>query len=279
MLALEKKNFHTRDSRLKFNKYGHTYSTKECPYLRSVSKVISSQFPAFDKMKVSKKLENTGNYKGMTALQIRKMWESAGKEARESGTVLHDQIEKYYNGVEVEADESDVAVDYFLEWDADHEDWEVYRTEWKIFDETLKIAGTIDAVFIDENGEFVLVDWKRCKEIKKGNRFESALGKGLEHIPDCNFAKYSMQLNIYKLILEKNYGISVSKMFIVNIHPAQSSYCHIEAMDMTDELKLVFGSNESTEIEPAKTSVGIVSALESGKEVHFTGTFMLSKIK
>jgi hypothetical protein len=33
MLALEKKNFHTRDSRLKFNKYGHTYSTKECPGL------------------------------------------------------------------------------------------------------------------------------------------------------------------------------------------------------------------------------------------------------
>jgi len=294
MVSLEKKNYHPRDDLILFNNSRHAYSTKRCPYLRSVTKVVYSQFPAFDKIKVSKKIENKKQYTGMNASEIRKMWEVNGKEARDAGTLLHAQIENYYNGEEVEADESDVALDQFLEWDAAHEDWVPYRTEWKIFDADLKIAGTIDAVFKDENGQFVMVDWKRCKEIKKNNRFDSASGTGLEHIPDCNFAKYSMQLNLYKLMLENNYGLSVSRMIIANFHPDQSSFHELEAMDMNKELQLVFSSPVATALraegnlrsaegtalraEGKRGGGGVLTELKSGKEIKITGTFILSQI-
>lgn len=242
MTLLQKTNYHPRDALLFFDKSRHAYSTKLSPYLRSITKVIYSQFPEFDKMKISQKMENKGQYKGKTAREIREMWAVNGKEAREAGTLLHEQIEKYYNGQEVDADDPDFALDQFVEWDTAHENWDPFRTEWQIFDDDLKIAGTIDAVFKDETGQVVIVDWKRCKEIKKSNRFDSASTGGLEHIPDCNFSKYSMQLNLYKLMLEKNYDLSVSRMIIVNFHPNQSTYREVEAMDLKNELQYVLPS-------------------------------------
>ena len=44
------------------------------------------------------------------------------------------------------------------------------HTEWTVFHEDLKLAGsTIDVVFENENGDLLLLiliyDWKRCKEV------------------------------------------------------------------------------------------------------------------
>ena len=46
------------------------------------------------------------------------------------------------------------------------------HTEWTVFHEDLKLAGsTIDVVFENENGDLLLLiliyDWKRCKEVVK----------------------------------------------------------------------------------------------------------------
>jgi hypothetical protein len=38
-----------------------------------------------------------------------------------------------------------------------------YRTEWTIFGEEERIAGSIDFVALKETGELVLFDWKRSK--------------------------------------------------------------------------------------------------------------------
>ena len=44
------------------------------------------------------------------------------------------------------------------------------HTEWTVFHEDLKLAGsTIDVVFENENGDLLILiyDWKRCKEVVK----------------------------------------------------------------------------------------------------------------
>ena len=37
-----------------------------------------------------------------------------------------------------------------------------YRLEWCIYDEDLKITGSIDAIFKNNNGGYDIYDWKRC---------------------------------------------------------------------------------------------------------------------
>ena len=42
-------------------------------------------------------------------------------------------------------------------------------------------------VFEKDDGSITLYDWKRCKEIKKDNRFESAKPECIKHLPNSKY--------------------------------------------------------------------------------------------
>ena len=44
-------------------------------------------------------------------------------------------------------------------------------------------------------------------------------GRLIQHIPDTNYWHYTLQLNIYKYILETKYGFNVKDLHLVVIHP------------------------------------------------------------
>ena len=96
----------------------------------------------------------------------------------------------------------------------------VYRTEWAVYDESLKLAGTIDMCAINANGSLSLYDWKRTKAIKKINYYKKySTLETLHYFDDTNFNHYALQLNLYKYILEKNNNFKVSSMYLVCLHP------------------------------------------------------------
>ena len=85
--------------------------------------------------------------------------------------------------------------------------------------EDFKIAGSIDMIFINEDGTLSIYDWKRCKNIEKFNNFgKKCLVQHLKHISDTNYWHYTFQLNIYKFILESKYGFTVKDLHLVVIH-------------------------------------------------------------
>ena len=65
-----------------------------------------------------------------------------------------------------------------------------------------------------------LFDWKRTKNLSDEftNPYRSLLPP-LSHLPDATGVKYCLQLNVYKHILQKHYGATVSGMFVVCLHP------------------------------------------------------------
>ena len=88
-----------------------------------------------------------------------------------------------------------------------------------VFAEDLKIAGTIDAVFINDDNSLSLYDWKRSKEIKYTS-YDNEMGfKPFDKLPNCNFSKYSIQLNIYKEILKTYYNFKIKEMYLIICHP------------------------------------------------------------
>ena len=58
----------------------------------------------------------------------------------------------------------------------------------------------------------------------------------LSHIPDLNYWHYSLQLNIYKTILERKYGEKISEMYLVCLHPIHDNYQRIRVSDMSVEV-------------------------------------------
>jgi hypothetical protein len=134
----------------------------------------------------------------------------------------------------------------FAQFVSDHPRLKPYRSEWMIFHEELRLAGSIDMVYENANGTLMIYDWKRCKEIKKANSFgEFALTECINHLPDTNYWHYALQLNTYKAILEAKYEKKVTSMCLVGLHPNLERYQLFKVPDLTHEIKALFALRQA----------------------------------
>ena len=62
---------------------------------------------------------------------------------------------------------------------------------------------------------------------------------GMEHIPDTSYWHYALQQNLYRHIVEKCYGLTVSNMNLVILHPSYSSYKVVRVPRLDDEIQLI----------------------------------------
>jgi len=242
---LEIVNSHPRDERIRFVDETHTYYIDgSCAGYISSTTLVHTLFEKFDADKVIKKMRASRNwykspYKGMTNDDIKNKWEINRDSAATAGTEMHLQLENYYNKIEHEKDTKEFKM--FENYVKDHSDLIPYRTEWVIFDQDSKVSGSIDMVYSRKNKdgetEYIIADWKRSKEIKKGNVYQSGTDEYTYKLEDCNYIHYSIQLAIYKYILERNYGIKISETFIVVLHPNQDKYLKIYTENMDHVVK------------------------------------------
>lgn len=238
IMKLKNTNSHDRDSRIEFDEDSHTYYVDGEKYDISVTGFVHDFFPKFDARKVIKKMAMSSNwekspYNGMGVDEIIEMWDKNKEQAAKLGSELHRDIEFYYN--ELDIDNETREFEHFLEFVNDHKELEPFRTEWCIFDEDFKLAGTIDMIF-KEGDDYVIYDWKRSKDIKEDNKFEQGLYP-LTHLPHANYWHYSLQLNIYKKILEKKYDINISKLYLLWLHPKNDTYIKLEVGSMEKEVE------------------------------------------
>ena len=243
MDTLQKKNAHTRDARIVFDEGPHVYYIDGDSDYMSVTTLIHEQFPKFDADKIIGKMMSSpkwpqSKYYGMSPQQIKDLWNQNGKIASEAGTKLHYDIECFYNG-EPKKNES-IEYKYFLNFYKKNQQLEAFRTEWMIFDTELKMAGSIDMVFRNPKGVLEIYDWKRSKEIKTTNRWGNATTECISHLPDCNFWMYSLQLNIYRKLLIKNYDVDVGDMYLVILHPNNDNYLKYKVPDLSTEVDDLF---------------------------------------
>lgn len=116
-----------------------------------------------------------------------------------------------------------------------------FRTEWTIYHEELKIAGSVDMVYENPDGTLLIYDWKRCKEIVKENAYGAkALTACIRHLDDTNFWHYALQLNTYKAIIEEKYGRKVVELCLVCLHPNNADYQLIPVPFMEKEMVDLF---------------------------------------
>ena len=275
---LSTKNPHPRDAHIHFDEGPHKYTiqgiqgiTAETEFT-SVTTLIHQQFEHFDAKKViaammrnEKKWNDpiaNAKYYGKTAEEIEEMWSKAGREASEKGTAMHYKIECFYNtpppaaaedtpADDTPADDTPSELQYFKNFHNEHiaspatATLRPYRTEWTVFHEEARIAGSIDMVYevIDpttittDPPTLAIYDWKRCREITKTNRANKfATHPAIEHLPDTNYWHYALQLNIYKYILQTKYDKKITDLYIIVLHPEAQNYQRIKLPDLQSEV-------------------------------------------
>jgi hypothetical protein len=246
-MSLARRNRHPRDNLIHFDEPTHVYTIKgDSKGWVSCTGFLHSFFPHFDaddtikKMMRSKKWPESKWY-GMTASAIKAAWEANGREASEAGTAMHLGIEMVMNGAEKDV-VPEVKLtkewEYFWKyWKKDSEIWEPWRTEWEVWDEELKLAGSIDMIYRNKkDGTFAIYDWKRAKEMKMENPFGTGYGP-VAHLPDTNYWHYTLQLNMYRWLLEKHYNLKISEMALVVLHPNNRTYHKYVLNRLTDEIE------------------------------------------
>ena len=241
---LAKKNLHERDSHISFDEGPHIYTIDGDSNYTSVTTFNHKHFEEFDADKIITKMMSGKNWKnskyfGKTREEIKAEWEANRDEAASAGTKMHYDIECYYNNIPHENDS--VEYQYFKNFVNAFPDLRPYRTEWMVWDKELRLAGSIDMVYENFDGSLMIYDWKRSKGIVKTTPWMNyATTKCIEHIPDTNFWHYSLQLNTYKALLEKNYGKKVTDLFLVCLYPENTNYQLLRVPNLESEVAELF---------------------------------------
>jgi hypothetical protein len=213
-----------------FSEDTHTYAdarnqTGTADYT-SVTTLIEKFFPFFDEEAyIQKFMAESGKSREEV---IKKMLEPS-----ERGTFMHQQIEYFLKGKPHEEDFKE-----FQMFRKFHEE-QILRRGLTFYDAerivTLPqygIAGTVDALFRKPDGSFVMVDWKRSKNlIIDGYPKKYGTGRGLSilsHLDNSSYYHYELQQSFYKYILETEYGMKVSSMILCVLHPDYDRYYTIK---------------------------------------------------
>lgn len=149
-------------------------------------------------------------------------WDILKREGQERGNAIHDFLEyafsrkirqapvKYRNPI----------YQAYRYW-SDHKDDGISVTEFVVGSVEWGVAGMIDRIefpFDAEPGEVDIIDYKTDQEFTSG--FDDAFGRYLlppfEMIPHNSLGEYTIQVNIYRELLELS-GLKVRRMIIVNI--------------------------------------------------------------
>jgi hypothetical protein len=262
-LALAVANAHERDARILFDEVAHVYWIDGKRYPGSVSGLVHEYFPEFDAVATiengferwRRNKENkyyplisyltgvVGFSDELAKLEIARNWSAAGARASGDGTDTHLQIELCLNGEPHNADQPEFR--QYEAWRATHPTWKPYRTEWSVFDEDTLVCGQIDSLWVDNEGLFHMADWKRVEEMKMDG-FRGETGRHpLTKLPATNWGHYVLQQATYAWMLEKNYGIKVASMCLVQIHPILSQFREHVLPRIDAELATIMGGRRA----------------------------------
>ena len=253
MLSFTEAGRYDQDRYIDFTPEEHVYTYDGRERLLPVSSLIAYFFEAFDALRMA---EMQWQRYGVAVEASLDRWDRCRRMASEVGTFMHLQTENYFRDgsfetcfsfVDGEATET-VSIErekaHFLRFVEDHR-IRPYRQEWPVFDLDLNIAGTIDLVCREDDGSFTIYDWKRSGRVVDAagvpltEGFNGKTGFNGIHLPDTPFYHYCIQQNLYRYMLQRDYGISVGGMNLVVLCPDYPTYYRVEVPVMDEVVEQI----------------------------------------
>lgn len=115
------------------------------------------------------------------------------------------------------------------------------RAELVIADNDYGVGGMIDKLFYNTiEDELQIWDYKTSKKITTTSK--SKMINGLNHLEASKYNTYSLQLSIYKKIIEKNTNLKIGKSYLCWINEENDSYQVIETKYFDTESTLMLNN-------------------------------------
>lgn len=205
------------NNNISLNREEHIYSLNDDPNIdfTSVTTFISDFFEKFDSLKIATKLvSKIPKYSHLTVNELLEQW----KEARDHGTLVHNEIEEYLLENKEPKDGKSKNAIKWLNKHVYQEKHTLY-SEKIIYTKELSLAGSVDLIIHNnETNEYTIIDWKTNAKIPT-NSYNGKVGTHpiTQDIEDCKYSLYALQLSLYRYILENYYGLNISRQLIVHL--------------------------------------------------------------
>ena len=245
---LEKKLsvFETRD--FSFDEGSHIYKMNSIKY-DSVTTFIKTFKVPFDREYWSKK---KAEERGVDVSVILNEWQEKANVATTLGTKVHKYIEDFWSGMNPEYPEDEKLIDRVNSF-RDIYEKKLHallplKSELKIFSK----AGTIDQPFLFWSQErqkayLIIGDWKTNGEFKDDNHPKGRYKKLLRpfaNLYENHINEYSIQISLYRLILEEEANIETEDGFLCHIGPDGPAKLY-RTKDLRQPLKAFLDQNRT----------------------------------
>jgi ATP-dependent exoDNAse (exonuclease V) beta subunit len=204
----------------------HTYTDSKGTEYTSVSEIIGKYKAPFDRLGIANKQAAKTR---RDVNEILAEWDSAAPY----GTEVHKQIECFF--LEQDYDQSLIQpyLPTFTAWKK--QDCE-FLPEQILYHPELKIAGTADMI-VRRGDTYSIMDWKTNKAIYKTAFGGAKLSAPLNHLDDCNFVHYSLQLSIYAAML----GTKINRLSLIHLPRDKGTLEIIRCPFLKEEVDSIFG--------------------------------------
>jgi hypothetical protein len=252
-------------SHVKYFDKNHKYTIGNESAKTSVSSAIKKYEKEFEKEKIA---GFVAKKEGKTVSEIIKDWDYKGSYSCHKGSEFHLFVENFLERKKIALDKdafinfleinnvikNDKAVaNYYTDmallinnfmsfyewWKEDHI---ILKSEFVIGDTASSLCGTIDNLsYNKKTKKLVIFDYKTNKEIKSSNPRNDTLLEPFTHLQNCELVKYSIQLWLYKLILERNSPFEIDNSYIVWVSGI-NGYKLIPVLDLRTEAEIILNN-------------------------------------
>ena len=241
---LESKLDYFKDPNFVFDEPSHTYTYlnpntgKPVQIFQSVTGFLSQFKKPFDSEMIA---GIVAKKRAVSKKVVLAEWKEISDIALRLGTNVHKWIEDYYNGInpELPSDERELErVKMFLElYHSKLHKFTPIHQEFRIFSRKWGLAGTLDALFGLNDSRYI-GDWKTNKKFTTDLHPEGRKQKLLypfDDMWDNSLNGYSIQLSLYRLMLQEESGYITHGGFLVWIGPNGKPEMH-KIVDLRDRL-------------------------------------------
>lgn len=207
---------------LKFNDFNHTY-TLNGEVLKSCTQLLKEYKNEVINEEITLKYAKKHNY---DIQFVKDLWKMKALEGNVKGTLTHFYIEsfcKYKIKNEISPLIKEEVNQFHKFYDEYFKDFEFLFFEYRIYDETINLAGTIDCICRDKFGKYYIFDWKTNKDLI--NEYKQPKMKyPISNIEQTNLNIYELQLSCYQYILQRKLNINIEGLKIVNFSSNIENY-------------------------------------------------------
>lgn len=247
---------------IRFIEKDHKYKINGNIANYSVTSLLKKYTSEFDSNKIAK---NVAIKQNRRVEDVLKEWDYKRNYSCLKGTEFHKYVENFLNRKFVELDEKSfhefllseksndieskkqtyiktfkqmiISFLNFYKWY--DENYYFLKSEFVVGDFESGVCGTIDNLsFHKKDKTLAILDYKTNQNIKSEGFKGKKLLNEMSHLDDCELVKYSIQLHVYKYILEKNTNFEVKNLHIIWF-PENGNYKLIEPLSLEKEAELI----------------------------------------